>query len=98
MCQYPQNASVHSSIQNTNDIETLNSTCKYLDDHLSLVRTPVFGVSDQVPHKSGCAITEDGWRLEISDLGSRGNVLFVLRNQIHPLELQLNRYKKVMPA
>ena len=25
-----------------------------------VVRKPVFGVSDQVPHKPGCAITEDG--------------------------------------
>ena len=30
-------------------------------EHLSLVlRKPVFGVSDQVPHKSGCTATEDG--------------------------------------
>ena len=28
---------------------------------MSLVlRKPVFGVSDKVPHKPGCAITEDG--------------------------------------
>ena len=32
-------------------------------------------VSDQVRHKPGCTATEDGWRLEISDLGSRGIVL-----------------------
>ena len=25
-----------------------------------VVRKPVFGVSDQVPHKQGCAATEDG--------------------------------------
>ena len=32
-------------------------------NHLSLVlRKPVFGVSDQVPHKPGCATTEDGYR------------------------------------
>ena len=38
---------------------------------MSLVaRKPVFGVSDQVRHKPGCTTTEDGWRLEISDLGS----------------------------
>ena len=37
---------------------------------MSLVlRKPVFGVSDQVPHKSGCTATEDGQRLEISHLG-----------------------------
>ena len=30
-------------------------------DYMSLVmRKPVFGVSDQVPHKPGCTITEDG--------------------------------------
>ena len=29
------------------------------------MRKPVFGVSDQVRHKSGCTYTEDGWRLEI---------------------------------
>ena len=37
------------------------------------MRKPVFGASDQVRHKPGCTTTEDGWRLEISDLGSRGN-------------------------
>ena len=33
----------------------------YLElDHMSLVvRNPVFGVSDQVPHKPGCTTTED---------------------------------------
>ena len=51
-------------------------------DQLSLVvRKPVFGVSDQVRHKPGCTATEDGMRLEISDLGSRGIVLSVLRKQ-----------------
>ena len=33
---------------------------------------PVFGVSDQVRHKSGCTVAEDGQRLDSSDLGSRG--------------------------
>ena len=42
-----------------------------------VVRKPVFGVSDQVPHKPGCKAIEDGERLEISDLGSRGIVLSV---------------------
>ena len=32
-------------------------------------------VSNQVQHKPGCTATEDGWRLEISDLESRGIVL-----------------------
>ena len=43
--------------------------------NLSLVvRKPVFKVSDQVLHKMGCTVTEDGWKLEISDLGSRGSM------------------------
>ena len=42
-----------------------------------IVKKSVFGVLDQVPHKPGCAATEDGERLEISDLGSRGIVLSV---------------------
>ena len=33
--------------------------------------------SDQVRHKPGCTVTEDGQRLEISDLESRGIVLSV---------------------
>ena len=36
-----------------------------------LMRKPVFGVSDQVPHKPGCTSTQDSYRLEISYLGSR---------------------------
>ena len=40
-----------------------------------------FGVSDQVPHKLGCTTTEDSYRLEISDLESRGIVLSVKRKQ-----------------
>ena len=31
--------------------------------------------SDVVRHKPGCTVTEDGWRLEILDLESRGIVL-----------------------
>ena len=41
------------------------------------MRKPVFGVSDQVQRKPGCTATEDGKRLEISDLGSREIVLSV---------------------
>ena len=41
------------------------------------MRKPAFGVSDQVRHKPGCTATEDSKGLEISDLGSRGNVLSV---------------------
>ena len=42
-----------------------------------VVRKPVFGVSDQVPHKPGCTTTQDGMRLEISDIGRRWIVLSV---------------------
>ena len=42
-----------------------------------VVRKPVFGVSDQVQHKPGCPAIEDDYRLEISDLGSRG--IFTIR-------------------
>ena len=50
----------------------------YGENSLSLVvRKPVFGVFDQVRHKPGCTVIEDGQRLEISDLGSRGIVLSV---------------------
>ena len=34
-------------------------------------------VFDQVPHKPGCTATEDGQKLEILDLESRGIVLSV---------------------
>ena len=37
----------------------------------------VLGVSDQAPHKPGCTTTQDGLKLEISDLESRGIVLSV---------------------
>ena len=40
-----------------------------------VVRKPVFGVSDQVRHKPVCRTREDGYRLEITDLGRRGIVL-----------------------
>ena len=36
------------------------------------MRSPVFGVVDQIRHKPGSTIIEDGLRLEISDLRSRG--------------------------
>ena len=42
---------------------------KHIYIYMSLVvRKPVFRVSDQVQNKPGCAITEYGYRLEISDL------------------------------
>ena len=45
-------------------------------DKMSLVvRKPVFGVSGQVRHKQSYTATKDGYRLEISDLESRGIVL-----------------------
>ena len=51
--------------------------------YMSLImRKPVFGVSDQVPHKPGCTATEDGQRLQILDLGSRGIVLFVTKSKV----------------
>ena len=46
-----------------------------------VMRKPVFRASDQVRHKLGCTATEDGLRLEISDLTSRGIVLPVQRKQ-----------------
>ena len=42
-----------------------------------VVRKPVFGVSNQVLHKPGGTATEDAYKLEISDLDSRGIVLSV---------------------
>ena len=46
--------------------------------NISLVaRKPIFGVSDLVRHKPGCAAKENGLRLEISDLESRRIVLSV---------------------
>ena len=42
------------------------------------MKKPVIGVSDQVRQKPGCTTTEDGYKLEISDLGSRGIVLSML--------------------
>ena len=38
-------------------------------------------VSEQVRHKLACTVTEDGKRLEILDLESRGIVLSMLRKQ-----------------
>ena len=32
-------------------------------------------VLEQVQHKPSCTSTEDGWKLEISDVESRGTVL-----------------------
>ena len=61
---------------------TLTGLCDItpLEHHFYMsrdLRKPVFGVSDQVPHKPDCTTTEDGESLEISDLESRGIVLSV---------------------
>ena len=37
----------------------------------------MFIVFDQVRHKPGCTTSEDGQRLEISDVGSRGIILYM---------------------
>ena len=42
------------------------------------MRKLVFEVSDQVPHKLGFTTTEDGERLEISNIGCRAD-LFTLK-------------------
>ena len=52
-------------------VETNKIIPKSSDKHHNMslvVRKPVFGVSDQVPHKPGCAFTEDDLRLVISYL------------------------------
>ena len=60
------------------------TTVRYLLDKIKLyiqtkmcrdARKPVFQVSEQVPRKWVCAVTEDGWKLEISDLRRREIVL-----------------------
>ena len=51
------------------------------------------GFSVQVPYKPGCAASEDGKRLEILDLGSRGNVLSVGVTNTKVL-IQLCGYRK----
>ena len=39
-------------------------------------KKPTFCNSDQVRHKSGCRASDDGWKLEISDLRRRAIALF----------------------
>ena len=58
-----------------------NSNIFYQHEVSLVVRKPVFGVSDHVRHKPGCTATEDGYRLEISDLDRRGIALSVQRKQ-----------------
>ena len=62
-----------------------------VNEMLTSMNKPVFGVSDHVRHKPGCTATEDGFRLEISDLGSRGIVLSVWRKQRRRSAAQLLR-------
>ena len=46
------------------------------EDHLSLItRKPVFGIFDYVRLKPASAATEASWRLEISDIETRGIIL-----------------------
>ena len=65
------------------------------------MRKAVFGVSDQVPHKPGSTTTQDGLRLEISYLESRGIVqsasLFShMQNASFPLmRLNFQNFNKV---
>ena len=46
------------------------------------MRKPAFGVSDNFRHKPGYTATEDGKRLKILDLGSRGTVHIVKTNTL----------------
>ena len=45
------------------------------------MRKSVFGVSDQAQHKPGCTATEDGLRLEISDLRRIFCTIYVLKTK-----------------
>ena len=74
----PVQDNVNANMFNLNLHKYMYNILCYFWHHLSLVlRKPVFRVSDQVRHKPGCTATEDGWRLEISDLESKGIVLSV---------------------
>ena len=55
------------------------------------MRKPVFRASDQVLHKPGCNATEDGYRLQISDLESSGIVLSMEQKQRQRSAAQLMR-------
>ena len=47
-----------------------------LTNNMSLItKKPVFEVCDQVRHKQTCTATEARWRLEISDIETRGIIL-----------------------
>ena len=71
-------------VQSTNEVGNPSKLMKkksvykaWVNQVSRVMRKPVFGVSDQDRHKLVCAVTEDGYRLEISDLESRGIVLYV---------------------
>ena len=60
--------------------------------NMSLIkRKPVFRVPDQAQHKPGCSATEDGQRLEISDLSSRGILYYPYSENKSPDRLRSNR-------
>ena len=54
------------------------------------MRKSVFGVSDQVRYKPGCTDIENGKRLEISDLVSRGIVL------LNPVRFARGSFRRVV--
>ena len=45
------------------------------------MRKPVFGVSDQVPHKPGCTGTEDGYKACFELRKMRDCTIFVAKNK-----------------
>ena len=61
----------------------------------SVKREPVFEIFDQVRHKPSCTATAE-LRLEISDLESRGIVLFMLAQQICALLLAYAKHRYLM--
>ena len=69
----------------SNSANQLGGKCPYMPylgrgqmsggEHVLHSRKPTIWVFDQVRHKPTCTLTEDGYRLEILDLESRGIVL-----------------------
>ena len=49
----------------------VEKTTSLILDLKQLMRKPALGVLDQVRHTPYCTTTEDGYKLEISDLGNR---------------------------
>ena len=64
-----------SELSSGNAMQCLSHLIDQIDKMSRGMRKPVSGVSDKVPHKPACTATEDGQKLEISDLGRRGIVL-----------------------